>query len=406
MWLGFFVLFRSLGLPGWLLSNLLAGMLSITIASSMVTRQKSGSVTNPLGQEHQQQQQQDDPIGCCRPCLTFLGRYTKKVFHRTYFLVFFGVSLFMLVMTAFATTDPEQRELGRTSSKAKMKNAQSAATHLRADVYNLAIIFILTVYSVLQSIHWQWLHRLVTTCQSTNENFETKRKKGEFSTFIFLFLIAYLSGINSSLQMATMEAAHLNSTDVECETFFFKGCEHGIDGEYTQSHSDEFLCNGRPVFRSPLIFSSGHTSKDKASFNEIFSLINPSDGFRVWYMKQSEVELDEDRVATERMTLNCDIQNTYPQTNANTGSNVIKPLGNIGGETRGSGCVNCDNFRSTSDWFCWSTDHENTAPISRAMEVTFESLGEGEAQRGPQRTSPLYEPTTTCGTDSSAASHK
>ena len=218
--------------------------------------------------------------------------------------------------------------------------------------------------------------------QLTNENFKVKRCWGEFTAFIFLFLIAYLSGINASLQMATMEVSNANSTDAECMRYQFKGCK-GLQEVFTKSLSESF-CSDRPVYRSPLIFkttSSGLIGSDEATFNEIFSLIDVLDGTRVWLMQESTVDLDEDGFAVSRATLKyCGMEGVHHWSYNDAVSGTMSRPDRFTSSSKivGSGCVNCDPFKSTTNWLCWNDDFDEYRDLSTEKSpVIFKEIGEG-----------------------------
>jgi hypothetical protein len=98
------------------------------------------------------------------------------------------------------STDP----YGQDTANSKSTKALASGQHSVADVYSLLVVGAAFTFAGVQLLHWMYLRSLLKTCESTNENFKMSRTTHEFSVFIFLYLIAYLSGVNATLTMATI----------------------------------------------------------------------------------------------------------------------------------------------------------------------------------------------------------
>ncbi|GMH87063.1 hypothetical protein TL16_g10738 [Triparma laevis f. inornata] len=217
----------------------------------------------------------------------------------------------------------------------------------RADVYNLGIVGMIFLYSVGQLLHWGYLRRLLKTCETNNENFKLKRCWGEFTAFLFLFLIVYLSGVNATLQMTTMEIGGNSTSELECARFKFDGCgSPKSDVVFIESFSPT-ACNGASIYRSSLSYAD--ISKSKAKVRELYSL---SSSPRTWYMAEREVALDDEGEAEERTMEVCN-------------SDVATALSNLG-----YGCANCNQMQSTSSWTC------NNLGLG-SNEITYTQLDDG-----------------------------
>ena len=129
------------------------------------------------------------------------------------------------------------------------------------DIYILHLYLGIAFLSFCSLLHWTYLRSLLHQTERTNENFIVSRTTREFALFLFLYLIAYLSGVNSTLTMATKasplpsNATHTTNpcsylTMTVCgETYDFKGSTAADDAVlrtplyYTTIAKDTTTCN-------------------------------------------------------------------------------------------------------------------------------------------------------------------
>ena len=206
------------------------------------------------------------------------------------------------------------------------------------DVYSVGAVFLVLLFASVQLFHWVYLRRLLKTCKTTNQNFKMTRCSHEFTVFLFLYLIAYLSGVNASLTMAIMELPEaVNGTS--CSGIHHNAC--GFGDRYVVTDD---TCLGKPVYKSPLVIhSTGYADHYMAEFNEITYFTNGATSYFVTYEHTIPVDKEKLLPTTFRPT-GCG------RPGRSKGEYNVKN----GVVTRvvGSGCSGCSQLISSSDWMC------------------------------------------------------
>ncbi|GMH86518.1 hypothetical protein TrVE_jg4670 [Triparma verrucosa] len=348
LWIMFFVLSRSVGSPGYYLSNLLCILVFIFTLGIMAPQKES---SDPRKQRAQ--------------WVRRLVRWLEDHANKRIIAYLLGLCILLYFGTYIGTA-------GGSDSDATLGKS------LRADVYNLGIVGLLFLYGMGQLVHWGYLRRLLKTCERTNENFKLKRCWGEFTTFLFLFLIVYLTGVNATLQMTQMEFSGGNETAPDCERFKFGGCySPQTDGVFVESFSPT-ICNGAPIYRSNLLYAD--IKKTEGKVREIFSVVGSSTQTRTWYMTERFLALDDEGEAEERSMEMCGAGLTVVESSAFAEQTVVE-LSDAGQTVvltlLGRGCEGCAEMQSTSSWICEYLESSLTSYNGLAKEVTFQQLDDG-----------------------------
>jgi len=207
------------------------------------------------------------------------------------------------------------------------------------DVFSVGFVFFLLVLTCVQLLHWVYLRSLLKTCKTTNQNFKMTRCSHEFTVFLFLYLIAYLSGVNASLTMAIMEPYEVVNGTADCNAIEHEAC--GLKREFILT-TDE--CNEKPIYRSPLVVhETGHAEFYMAEFSELVYFPNP-DARGYFVTHEHILPVDKETLLPAKFGLSsCGKPGRSQEVKANGGA-----------ESRitGSGCDGCSELETSTDWMC------------------------------------------------------
>ena len=145
VWILSFIICRSIGLPGYSASIPTSFIILVLVSAEKLSDQNQRS------------------SGWCDECMQGIGRRVTKYLLKRYLCRFVGLCLCMFIVSAAATAKTVDRS---APTALREKNQRESHAHvIRADVYNLFVIFFITVVSVWNLLHWGWLRRLLKSCK-------------------------------------------------------------------------------------------------------------------------------------------------------------------------------------------------------------------------------------------------